>query len=381
MFEHRLLLVTEMYPPQVGGIQAYLGGLWGALPSASSFVVAASSPGDRAWDTAQSYRIVRAPAKAWTYPRWRRFSGSARELVRRERIEAVVCGKALFEGRAALRLADEFDIPYVVCTHAMEIATWLKFPKTRRDLFRVLAGASRITVVNEGTKRLLLDHRIPEAKLVKIYPGVSEAFFSLPTGLEEFRARFRLSGKRVVTSVARLVPRKGHAVLIEAFPAVLQAIPDVHLLFVGDGPERERLRERTERLGLVGAVTFAGALPDDDVRRAVAISEAFVLTPLEIGGDVEGFGIVYVEAAALGKPVVGSRTGGVPEAVLHDRTGLLVPPANPSAAAEAMIALLTNDTLRRRLGDAARERANREFHWKGRALLFQGMLHTAITER
>lgn len=379
-FTHRLLLLTERYPPEVGGIQAYLSGWWSALPPASSFVVAKTQAGDRAWDRQQSYRIARAATQAWTYPRWRPAWQAARLLIRDEEIEAVVCGKALFEGRAALRLKAEFNIPYVVCTYAMEIPAWLKREKTKRDLLRVLHGAGRVVVINEQTKRVLRSFGVSERALVKIYPGVSEAFFQSVGGAEAFRARHRLAGQRVIVSVARLVERKGLALLLDALPSVLRSVPGTHLLVVGDGPERAALEAQTERLGLTGAVTFLGEIPNDEVRRALAIAEVFALTPLDRADDPEGFGVVYLEAAAAGRTAVASRAGGVPEAVLDGRTGLLVPPGDPAATAGALIRILTDDALRDRLAAAAKARADREFHWPGRAFLFQGMVHAMLTE-
>lgn len=376
MFEHRLLLLTEVFPPSVGGIQAYLHGLFGALPAEHAFVVAASQSGDRAWDRGQPYRTVRVPMQSWTFPRWKKAWQAARHLIQREKIEAVVCGKALFEGRAARKLQEEFHVPYVVCTYAMEISRWLEREKTRRDLLEVLRSAGRVVVINEGTKRLLRTLNVPERKLVKIYPGVAEEFFSAPSGVDEFRTLHRLVGKRVVVSVARLVPRKGIDVLLESMGKVLRSVPDAHLLIVGGGPEHGRLSRMVRERGLQRVITFLGEASVDDVSRALACADIFALTPR----NLEGFGIVYLEAAATGKTSIGSRTGGVTEAVLDGVTGLLVPPDDADAAARALVRVLEDENLRTRLAKAARTRAEKEFHWPGRTFLFQGMVHAMLTE-
>ena len=353
MFEHRMLLLTETFPPSVGGIQAYLSGLWSSLPADRSFVIAAPQADDRAWDARQPYRISRVPMHAWTYPRWRKAWQAARELVRRERIEAIVCGKALFEGRAALKLHEEFGIPYVVCTYAMEIETWLEHPRTHAQLLHVLRGAGRVVVINEEVKQRLLSHNIPDTRVVKIYPGVREGWFSPPSDLEAFRTRLNLNGKRVITTVARLVPRKGVSILLDAFANVSRDVPTIHLLVVGEGPERAHLTQQAKDRGLASAVTFLGDASDEDARGAVALAEVFALTPLDVPTEKEGFGIVYLEAAALGKPSVASRTGGIPEAVRDGETGMLVSPTNVQETAQALKTLLTNDELRARLGVAA----------------------------
>lgn len=380
MFEHRLLLLAESFPPSIGGVQAYLSGLWGALPGAQSFVVAAAQPGDGAFDRQQAYQVVRMPTKAWTYPRWRPAWRAARNLVQRERIEAVVCGKALFEGRAALRLLEEFGTPFIVCTHAMEILTWNERPKSRADLRRVLLAAGRVVVVNEVIRRTIRDFGVPEARIVKIYPGIPEDAFVQPDNRETFRARHGLEKKRVVATVARCIPRKGLDVLLRAFVTVRREVPDAHLVLVGDGPERARLQDLATRENLTPFVTFLGAASREDARRLLAGAEVFCLTPRSLPNDEEGFGIVYLEAAALGLPAVGTLVGGVPEAVLDGETGLLVPSNDPPATAGALTRLLRDNVLRTKLGRQARARAEREFHWKGRALLFQGMVHAMLTD-
>lgn len=381
MFEHRLLLLTETFPPSVGGIQAYLSGLWGTLSPEKSFVIASPQSGDRAWDAQRPYHVDRVPMRALAYPRWRSAWQAARNLIHKEKIEAIVCGKALFEGRAAVRLAEELSIPFVVCTYAMEIETWLQDLRTRKQLQYVLEKAGRVVVINEQTKTVLKSLGIPEQCLVKLYPGVREEYFSAPSGLDAFRTRHHLEGKRVITTVARLVPRKGVRIVLDALAGIRREIPNVHLLLVGDGPERDALQRRVREQKLEDAVTFLGDASNDDTRRALAVADIFALTPIELQGDREGFGIVYLEAAALGKPAVASRTGGVPEAVRDGETGVLVSPNDVRATAKAMKDLLTDDVKRARLGAAARARAEKEFHWKGRALVFQGMMHAMLTEQ
>lgn len=381
MFEHRLLLLAESFPPSVGGMQAYLSGLWGALPGAQSFVVAAAQPpNDASFDRRQAYQVIRAPTKAWTYPQWRPAWQAARAVVREQKIEAVVCGKALFEGRAALRLFEEFGIPFVVCTYAMEMLTWNQHPKNRADLRRVLLAARRVVVVNEAVRDTLRTFGVPESRIVKLYPGVSEDAFVRPDDRETFRARHGLERKRVIATVARCIPRKGLDTLIRAFVDVRRAIPAAQLVLIGDGPTRAHLEALVMKRDLGATVTFLGGVSREDVRRLLACAEVFCLTPHSLPNDEEGFGIVYLEAAAMGLPSVGSLVGGVPEAVLDGETGILVPPNNPEATAGALLRLLGDNELRTQLGRQAHARAEKEFHWKGRALVFQGMIHAILTE-
>lgn len=380
MFSHRLLLLAETFPPSLGGVQSYLSGLWGALPAQTSFVVAASAPGDQRWDRQQSYGITRAPASGWMLPRWRKFYSAARHVVQEKKVEALVCGKALFEGRAARKLQAEFHLPYVVCTYGMEISTWLNMGKTRKDLLEVLRHAVRVIVINQQTKQQLLDVGVEERQLVKLYPGIAEFFFLRPRNPESLRTRLQLESKRVLVAVARLVPRKGHENLLRAFALVSQAVSETVLLIIGDGPERERLESMAKTLRIAEAVRFVGAVGDEDVIAAIDLCDCMVLTPRDEAGQIEGFGMVYMEASARGKTSVGSRVGGIPEAILDGETGLLVPPDSPAAAAEALLRLLKDEGLRNRLAATAEARAKKEFHWKGRGVLFQGMVHAMLTE-
>ncbi len=392
MFRHRLLLFTEVFPPDVGGIQHHLAGQWAALPPPTSFVIAPAGPGAEAWDREQPYRIVRTVMRGWTYPRWRPALTTLRQIVREVQPEVLVCGKALFEGRAALRLQRDISLPFVVMTYAMELKTWLSGWKTRRDLLLVLQHAARIVVINRETRQILLDHGVPDRQIVKIFPGVDAAFFEPPANARAVRedlaldgpfpgGESRRGGKRVIITVCRLVPRKGVDVLLRALPTILLKIPQVVLLVVGDGPERTALQRLAAALGLTSSVRFLGRVSRADLLKTLRLGDVFALTPREIGNDIEGFGMAYIEAAAAGLPAVASRSGGVPEAVLDGVTGLLVPPDDPPETAQALLRLLLNGELRARLAAAARARAQNEFPWPRRAILFQGMVESLLLER
>jgi len=357
-----------------------VSGLWRNLPPDASAVITQDHPDASAWDAMQPYKIVRTPMRGWTYPRWRPALSALERVVTEFHPEAIVCGKALFEGRAVRTLRKNTYIPYVVMTYAMEVATWLRGWKTRTDLQNVLADASRVVVINDQTKQLLQKHGVPDAKLVKIYPGVDDMFFERPAAADAFRAHHGLQDKRVLVTICRLVSRKGVDVVLESLPALLRDIPNLIYVVIGDGPERERLQAQAERLGIEPHVRFLGRTSSDDIRSALNVADVFILTPRTEGTDIEGFGIVYMEAAAAGVCSIGSRTGGVPEAVIHSETGLLVPENDSTAVTGELRRLLTDADLRARLAAGAKKRAEKEFRWAQRALLFQGMMEAVITE-
>ena len=186
--------------------------------------------------------------------------------------------------------------------------------------------------------------------------------------VKAMRERFQLSGTTTMLTVARLVRRKGIDTVLEALAHVHQDMKNVGYLIVGDGPERAKLEEQARGLGLNHVVHFLGAVDEALLPTLYALSDVFVLTPHASADsrDPEGFGIVYLEANAFGKPVVASRTGGVPEAVQNGVTGMLVPPDNPQALAEALSTLLKDAALRSRLGTSGQQYVREHCQWSQR---------------
>ena len=186
-------------------------------------------------------------------------------------------------------------------------------------------------------------------------------------------AKYKIASKRVLLSVGRLVPRKGIDRTLEAMPKLLQRHPDLHYLIVGDGPYRERLQQMVAELGLASYVTFTGPIGDEELRAHYALCDLFVLPNREMpDGDTEGFGLVFLEANACGKPVVGGRAGGVVEAVQDGHNGLLVNGDNVDSIVEAVCKLLEDEALYQRLRRGGMEIAERS-GWQLRTQQFQAL--------
>jgi phosphatidyl-myo-inositol dimannoside synthase len=364
----KVILLAENWPPRVGGIESYLTNLARHLPVGSVDVVlprGASSQLTGAAGMASAHRrffwpLLRPawlPLFIWL---WRR--------CRQVPYAAMLCGKALFEGQVGYYLKKYLGLPYIVFTYAMEVETWQAQRKTRRALSRVLGAADKVVYINEVTGRMLRLAGVPATKLVKLPPGVGKQYLAAVSEarLAQVRHRYGLP-PRYLLCVARLIERKGVDVLLEAFSSLDQTrFEDVQLIIAGDGPESARLAALTAKLWMVNSVQLLGYVPGEDLPALFAGAEIFVLTPRQLGGDYEGFGIAYLEAAASGVPAIGTATGGVPEAVLHERTGLIVPPDDAAAVTAALTRLLSDNSLRQQLGQAARERVRREFSWKQR---------------
>jgi phosphatidylinositol alpha-1,6-mannosyltransferase len=184
-----------------------------------------------------------------------------------------------------------------------------------------------------------------------------------------------LNGSLVILTVARLVRRKGIKYLIEAMPRVLRSLPDTVLLVVGDGPEKPRLEEEARILGLASRVSFLGKVPEQKLIAFYQASDVFVLPAIvDSEMNTEGLGVVLLEAMSMGKPVVASGVGGIPEAVVNGETGLLVKPQDPNDLADAIIRLLGNSELSRKMGDNGRQRVKEVFDWDIVAASFSEVL-------
>jgi phosphatidylinositol alpha-1,6-mannosyltransferase len=361
----RHLLVTNDFPPKVGGIQNYLWDLWSRLDPASFVVLTASSDDAAAsFDAAQAargVRIERVPGSILFFPT-PQAQRAIEECVRSHGIDLVLLDPALPLGLLGPRLA----VPYGVILHGAEVAVPARLPGARDALARVLRGASIVLSAGgypaaEG-RRAAPDLAAP---VINIPPGVdttSVAPFKAP---ERRAARARLglpATGPLLASVSRLVPRKGMDVLIEAAGRLEPSYPDLVVAIGGDGRDRRRL----QRLAAVSPadVRLLGRVSDEDRTALVGAADVFVMACRNrwLGLEQEGFGIVFLEAAAAGVPQVAGDSGGAPEAVLDGVTGLVVAdPSDPGAVAEAIRTLLADPERRRRMGRAARTRVQETF--------------------
>jgi phosphatidylinositol alpha-1,6-mannosyltransferase len=237
-----------------------------------------------------------------------------------------------------------------------------------RSLFRWTASRAS-TVVALGAYQVQLLERLGvgrERTFVSPEGVCVEPFARPPAAerLDRLRRRHGLEGRRVLLTVARLVPHKGHDMVIRALPRIVERVPDAVYLVVGSGPHETALRDLARLVGVTDRVRFAGNVPDDELPDHYHLCDVFVMPSRQQGGDVEGFGIVFAEAAASSRPAIGGRSGGVVDVIQDGRTGLLVEPTSPEEIARAAVRLLTDRDLAGQLGAAARSRIEREFRYE-----------------
>ncbi len=349
----RIWILAENWPPRVGGIERYLTGIATHLTEHVVTVITPES-GDISG--------VSVIHKRFFYPMWPKWFPLYRFLSKKaaqEKPDLIICGKALFEGRLALKLKEKYSIPYIICTYGMEIATWSESQRIRKQLVRVLKNSDLVLYINKKTKEELLALGVPEGKLILQYPGIDVETLDIPEQSGNVLKKYNIQTPYII-SVGRLVARKGFDDLIEAYSHLHDTL--VSLVIVGDGPERENLERHAKTLGV--RPLFTSNIPDEELHAVYTHATLFALTPKELPGDYEGFGIVYCEAAYFGLPVVGTQTGGVSEAVENGVTGILALPNHPKSITEALEKLLNDPALATQYGGAGKKRALEHFQWK-----------------
>jgi phosphatidylinositol alpha-1,6-mannosyltransferase len=354
------LLVTNDFPPKIGGIQSYLYELWRRLPPAETTVLTTNYAGDKRWDAHRAFRVVRARESQFlpTASLARRIDALAREV----RADVIFLDPWLPLGHLGPRLR---AAPYVVVVHGAEVTVPGRLPGTRHLGARTLDAAAGIVAASDYSAREAVRAARRALPGVVIPPGVdTERFRPLdPTARSAVRAAFGIDRDRpLALGVSRLVPRKGFDVLVRAAAAL---DPCVQVAIAGGGRDRRRLDRLVEQLGLGSRTHVIGRVPDDALAPLYASADVFAMPCRDrwLGLEAEGFGIVFLEAAACGIPVVAGRSGGSHEAVDDGTTGFVVDGRAVAEVGDALSRLFEDAELRERMGLAARDRAVTEFSY------------------
>ncbi|MEJ7582775.1 MAG: glycosyltransferase family 4 protein [Acidimicrobiales bacterium] len=367
------LLVTNDFPPKHGGIQSYLWELWRRLPPDEVTVLTTAFPGAREWDSTQPYRIVRSAGRVLlpTPALVRTVDALATEVG----AELVMLDPALPVGLIGPRL----ERPYGVVLHGAEVTMPARAPISRRLLRQVLIGAR--TVIAAGGYPADEGERAAGRGLpvTLVPPGVDTGRF-VPLGATaraDVRRRHGLPAEGpLIVSVSRLVPRKGMDVLIEASARLRRRHPAHLVAIIGGGRDRRRLQRLIADTG--APVRLLGRLPDADLPGIYGCGDVFAMLCRNrwLGLEQEGFGIVFLEAAAAGVPQVAGNSGGSAEAVVHDETGLVMDrPEDVAAVSAALDSMLSDPERRRQMSTSGRDRAEREFSYD----VLAGRLQAALS--
>jgi phosphatidylinositol alpha-1,6-mannosyltransferase len=363
MSEHRkLLIVTNDFPPRQGGIQSFVFELARRLPPDQVAVYCSTFDGATAFDATLPFPVRRHPTGLLvpTPAARRRVLAAAKEFGS----TSVWFGAAAPLALLAPALRSIGATRLVATTHGHE-AGWAMLPLARQVLRRIGNSMDVVTYLGEYTRRRLAGALGPDATMVQLTPGVDPSVFAPAVDGKQVRVRYGLADRPVVVCVSRLVPRKGQDTLIEALPDIRRQVPETALLLVGKGPYRHELQALAERTGVGDHVIMTGSITQDELPAYFAAGDVFAMPcrTRRFGLDVEGLGIVFLEASAAGLPVVAGNSGGAPDAVQDGVTGRVVDGTDRAAVANEVARLLGDADLSGAYGKAGRQWVEDAWQW------------------
>ena len=372
----RTLVVTNDFPPRQGGIQTFVAALLARRPPGSVVVLASDSPGSAEHDATLPYPVVRQPT-GMLLPT-RATARAAVDLARRHGCDTALFGAAAPLGLIAPALRAAGVGHLVGVTHGHETG-WVALPGSRQLLQRIAGDLDVLTYISQYTRERLEPALDGRTRLEQLSPGVDVDLFTPEADGAAVRRRHSLGTAPVVVCVSRLVARKGQDVLVSGWPRVLARHPDARLLLVGGGPAEKSLRRAVARLGLERSVVLTGPVAADELPAYYAAGDVFAMPcrTRRAGLDVEGLGMVFLEAAACGRPVVAGTSGGAPEAVQEGVTGHVVDPRSPDAVAGAIAGLLDDPAKARVMGMAGRAWVEQRWSWTTIAATLDELLDPA----
>ena len=370
----KTLIITNDFPPRAGGIQSYVHSFAMQLPAEDVVVLTSRWRGWEAFDAVQPFPVHRHSTKVLLPTP--EVAKLATRLAREHGCTAVWFGAMAPLAALAKGLKRSTLITRAVAsTHGHEVG-WVAMPGGRQGIKELAKHLDAVTYISEYTRSRLAPVIGAKTELVRMPGGVDVEMFSPEVDGGPVRERLGLTGRPVVVCVSRLMPRKGQDTLIEALPRLRELVPGSALLIVGGGPSRERLQRLGERLGVAADVVFTGGIALEQLPQHYRAGDVFAMpcrTRLH-GIDVEGLGLVYLEASASGLPVIAGNSGGAPDAVLGSVTGEVIDAGNLDALVETLARLLTDPQLAGRLGAAGREWVEREWTWASLATTLEGLL-------
>lgn len=375
-----ILCITNDFGPRAGGIETFIIGLIERMPKNSVIVYTSSQkdsePFDRAWSENYGVEVIRDKSTI-LLPSFR-VGRAVRRIARERQITRAFFGAAAPLALLAQGLRRAGVTQIIALTHGHEV-WWAKLWPFSLAIHRIGAGTDHLTYLGNYTKSEIsraLSQSAQDA-MVKIAPGIDTNHFAPQSNSAALRDELGLTHKKVIVSVGRLVHRKGQDTLIEALPEILMHIPDAHLLFIGEGPYKDYLVKRAAELQLSHAVTFIGRIQYADLPRYICVGDIFAMPSRSrlAGLEVEGLGIVYLEASACGLAVIGGKSGGAPDAVLEAETGFSVDGTSPHEVADAAITLLQDPVLASGMGSRGRQWIIDEWQWDVWSNRFSALLN------
>jgi phosphatidylinositol alpha-1,6-mannosyltransferase len=368
----KTLLISEIFPPVFGGSGKWFWDLYGRLSRDEYLIVSHSEKGSKEFDRSHDLNVIRVKLKSsqWGIASYRGFIfylktfWDLRKQVKRHNVCALHCGRCIPEGVIGYLFKKLYSMPYLCYIHGEDIETARDSREFILIINHVLKNAQILICNSQNTKSILVEKwNIPEEKLVVLYPGVDAKYF-VPHGEdEEARKSLGWHSRLALLTVGRLQKRKGHDMLIRALPLIQREFPNVVYAIIGNGKEDSNLRRLVDELDLNNAVQFFEEIGEDDKLTCIQQADVFILPNRTVLNDIEGFGIVLVEAQSCGIPVVAGDSGGTKETMLPGKTGLIIDCTSVEPIVEAIVNLLKQPALREQMGKYGRQHVLNNLDW------------------
>jgi len=349
-----VLIITTFYPPAKGGIQTYTYQIAKNLKNLGNEVTvfAISSDGIKKIFSSPSLKVYKGNKKSSLLNIFSPY-------------DAIVVTSWFPSAIMGVFLSFFHSSKLYISAHGNELLYPEKSSIMKRSMKFCFDKANKIFAVSTYTKKLLVKKGMDESKIVVVPNGTDPKRFNPDVDFYDLVERYNLRDKKIIFSVSRLVERKNFGIVIEIMPEILKDVPDAVYIIGGTGPMRENWEKMAEEKGVKDKVLFVGYISDDELPKYYAMCDVFVMPSMELEerGEVEGFGIAFLEANACGKPVVGGRSGGIEDAIINGETGFLVNPNSRKEIKETILKILKNLSIAKSMGKKGRERVEKELNW------------------
>ena len=363
----KTFLITNDLGPRAGGIESFVLGLLERTDANSVVIFTSSQAKSKEFDQQlfEKYGAIVIRDRSKILLPTPRITRRAVQIMGQYQAKTIWFGAAAPLAIMAKRLRKAGAKNIVALTHGHEV-WWAKIPLFKGAMTKISKSVDSLTYLGEFTKDAILPTIKDQSKLVKIAPGIDIDHFAPDAIDKDLIEKYKLQDRRVIVSVGRLVHRKGQDKLIEAMPRILKSFPDAVLLLVGEGPIKSMLDKSIRHHGLEHNVIFTGRVQFVDLPKYIQLGEVFAMPSRDrfFGLEVEGLGIVYLEASACGVPVIVGKSGGAPDAVLENKTGLIVDGTKPAEIADAVCKLLGDKELAKQMGRTGRDWVVENWQWK-----------------
>jgi len=348
----KTLLITLDYPPGYGGVGRMYQSFCRLVDKDNIIVIAPPISLINNKDGQEQFKIVRQELlskKVW--PHWITTIIKLYKISKTLNSNQLIVGQVLPIGTAVYFLAFFYKINYAVFVHGMDVAEPINNFIKRFLIRHILLNSSGVLAANDYVAELVQELGINNSKIYRVYPI---PILKQPNNISSLsiKKEFKINEAPMLLTIARLVSRKGIDVVLKSLNEVWTKFPNLHYFIIGDGPKKENLYELSSQLNRPKQVHFMGALNDENTAKLLLASDIFIMTPKTTSkGDIEGLGMVYLEASKFGKPVIGAKHGGISGAIKNDETGILVEENNHKATSRAIIQLLSSPELRKTYGE------------------------------